>query len=454
MKFRSVIDSPGGLRYIYDKLDLRSAPARKTLLDAEMMVRAEDIRGEYEKLSEFFDKFIRNGDMTHARTLQAKLGRLKDISGTLARLESGITPDDVELFEIKSLAILSGEIAEVLDSAGINTVRIPDLSEPLAILDPEGQKVPSFYVYDCYDEELRQIRKEIKKNTEDRETLIGKSLAMEVRVRQKLADTLRQYVPMLRNGLEIITATDILLAKAVQIKELGLVFPELPDENGGRRKTVYKKMFHPQIREVLSVTGKEFQPVDITIGRGPVTIIGANMGGKSVVLKMLALNQYLFQFGFGVAAGYAAPEIKENVLFCIGEEQDPVKGLSSFASEVLRINEIIVSAKSGSLDLALIDEPARTTNPVEGTALASALLEVLAKYDSDVVLTTHYNLENTPGRKLRVKGLVNGVMDYALEETADSVVPREAVTIAESLGADPEWLAAAEEILNRKNIQD
>jgi dsDNA-specific endonuclease/ATPase MutS2 len=207
-------------------------------------------------------------------------------------------------------------------------------------------------------------------------------------------------------------------------------------------------MFNPAVKEVVAKQGREYMPVDISIEREPVTIIGANMGGKSVVLKSLALNQLLAQFGFGVAARECQVNLVEEVALCIGDEQSIVRGVSSFAGEILAIDAVIKKIRGGKGLLALIDEPARTTNPVEGTALVEGLLEVIGKVKGGFVLTTHYNIGNDKVKRYRVKGLRDGVMDYTLEQTQCGDVPQEAIAIAQSLGIDPEWIECTKRNIN------
>lgn len=207
-------------------------------------------------------------------------------------------------------------------------------------------------------------------------------------------------------------------------------------------------MYHPAVKAHLAEQGKEFMPVNITFGNDPVTIIGANMGGKSVVLKSLALNQLLAQYGFGVAAQECSINPVEEIALCIGDEQSIVKGVSSFAAEIMAIDNVIKKIRAGKKILALIDEPARTTNPVEGTALVEGLLEVIDSTKGAFILTTHYNIENKSVKRYRVKGLRDGKMDYTLEVTHCGDVPHEAIAIAESLGIDPQWIAYTKKNLN------
>ena len=98
--------------------------------------------------------------------------------------------------------------------------------------------------------------------------------------------------------------------------------------------------------------------------------------------------------------------------------------------------------------MALVDEPARTTNPTEGTALVSALVKVLQEKQMSLIIVTHYNINTYNNHCLRVKGFDCGKMNYELVEVQNGEVPHEALNIAESLGVDNEWLSYAKEIIN------
>ena len=172
------------------------------------------------------------------------------------------------------------------------------------------------------------------------------------------------------------------------------------------------------------------------------------MGGKSVVLKTIVLNQLLAQFGFGVAAGCCCVNLVDGIVFCIGDDQNAQKGLSSFAAEMLAIDGAVKRMRKGENVLVLVDEPARTTNPVEGTALVEGLLEVISTNRGGFLLTTHYNIKNDKVKRYRVKGLVDGVMDYTLVEAESGDVPHEAVAIAEKLGIDKQWIELTRKHLN------
>lgn len=447
MTFKSALEIDCGLRFMYDTLDIISPCGRKMLLEGEMMTTKREIDFHYRRLNEIYDK-----DCTK---IAHKLMCLKDIHTTLSRLENGAVLDDIELFEVKYLAIVSSEVLALLQEQNIVAVGLPHLGKVVEILDPDGVNIPSFYVYDSYSDELREVRKQIKAIQGNGEelpddkrqqlaVLLQRNADLELEIREMLSGRLREFAGDLSVALRNLSFLDILIAKAGQMKKLGLCFPVVVEDG----ETFYNGMFNPAVKDALVAKGKEYMPVDIEFEREPVTIIGANMGGKTVVLKSLALNQLLTQFGFGVAAHDCCVNLVDEVALCIGDDQSIEKGISSFAAEMMAINKVVLKIREGRNMLALVDEPARTTNPVEGTALVEGLLDVLGEIKGGFVLTTHYNILNGNVKRYRVKGLRDNIMDYTLEVTHCGDVPHEAVAIAESLGIDPKWIECTKRNLN------
>lgn len=447
MTFKSALEIDCGLRYMYETLEIISPCGRKMLLGMEMMTTKREVDYYYSKLNEIYYR--------DCSKIALKLMCLKDVHNTLGRLAEGAVLDDIELFEVKYLSIVSGEVFQLLEELRIKAVRVPKLDKVVEILDPDGLNIPSFYVYDSYHPELKGIRRDMRAlqgNGDELSegeriqlaALLQRNADIELEVRGALSHELRNFAADLQLALRNLSFLDILIAKAEQMKRLGLCFPAVTEDG----ETFYNGMFNPAVKDIIAKQGREYTPVDISFDREPVTIIGANMGGKSVVLKSLALNQLLSQFGFGVAAHDCCVNLVEEVALCIGDEQSIVKGVSSFAGEIMAIDRVIKGIRGERSILALIDEPARTTNPVEGTALVEGLLEVIGKVRGGFVLTTHYNIENEKVKRYRVKGLRGGVMDYTLEETQSGDVPHEAVAIAESLGIDPQWIEYTKMKLN------
>lgn len=376
MKFREIVESPCGIRYLFDELGLQSGYARKVLLDREMMVDPDRIDAAYASLRKYFDLVL--SDRRRVEDMRFRLQGLRDISGTLASLAGGAMLDEIEFFEIKHLAMLA-------QSLSMGT----ELETVIDILDPDGLRIGTFYLYDSYSVALRQLRDAVEQDPDDSQ--LQEDLANEEdRLKKVISDKLRPYAASLQQTLRELADLDISLAQAIQMHVEELIIP-----SSGSAATI-TGMFHPGVRAALRAKGREFQPVDFAFERGvPATVIGANMGGKTVALKTLCMLQYLYQFGFGLPAVSAVMTPFDEIRFCIGDEQDEKTGLSSFAAEMQRIDRAVAVVEKGGKVLLLVDEPARTTNPVEGTALVAALLQRLAdKPNLALVMTTHYTVEH------------------------------------------------------------
>lgn len=440
------MDSHSGFRFFFENLNLQSSVARQVLMETVMLQSAREISNYYAELEEFYHIFAREDKFTYTLlNISNKLSSLRDIRGTISRLEDGAVLDDIELYEIKGLALLNEDIKTLFEGTFIKTILFENLSAIVDLLDPEGHKITSFYIYDHYSEELKNIRNEVRKESKYSNELLYKASLMEDRIRKELCTQLIAFTSMLRNTINTLAKIDILIAKSLQINELKLCIPIVSKEI-----TSYTALFNPEIKEIIAKEGRSFQNIDISFATTkPVLITGANMGGKTVVLKTLALSQYLYQFGFGIPSKEAEIVPVHEIHFCIGDEQNIYKGLSSFAAEMRRIDNVIKAVRSGKNILALIDEPARTTNPTEGTALVKALIRILSGMNFRMVITTHYNIDTDTCKRLRVKGYENGTMNYQLIEDFSTESPQEALQIARSLGIDNEWVEEAEKIVKK-----
>ena len=466
MQLKQVIQQSELLKYMVDSLELCSGLARRVLLESPWLQSPQDLEAQATWLQSYIQALAGSspGSLEH---LKIKLSALRDIRGSLQRLQDGGIPDEVEWFEIKSLAILSLEISQILPA--VVEHKIPSLQGLLKLLDPEGQAAPSFYIYDAYSIELAELRKLWDKESERmdaeaKQALFEKMARIEMRVREMLAQKAQAYVSDALTALTEVALVDIGFAKARQMQQWSLVIPQvLPTE----ADSVYEGLFHPQVAERLAAEGRRFQPVDLRFGNEPLLITGSNMGGKTVVLSMVSCAQCLFQFGFAVPALTARIAPVDKVVFSLAVKTEMQRGLSSFASEITHINSIIQDIRQGQKVLAVFDEPAQTTNPVEGTALVTGLLSLLQQWQVRAILTTHYSGIVGAGRRLRVKGFsdatpteglhpgnIEQYMDYSLVEADEACgTPQEALRVARLLGVDVDWVHRAVQVLDSKTKQ-
>lgn len=447
MKFRSLLESPSGVRRVYEQLELSSAYSRQLLLESVMMTRSEEIEGSFVDLEVFRGYFgVGESYRLQAEQTTLHLSHLKDVRTTLERVKEGGAVDDIELFEVKNLAMVSERVRGLVGVAEeVEAAQLPNLGAVIELLDPEGHGLGSFYVYDSYCTKLAEMRAAIKGDRERCAESLAEIEQREAEIRAELVVQLKPHCDALGCALHRLGRLDIMLAKVGLMDIYGYRIPQISLSNNR-----IEGLFHPTVAEVLRDEGKEFQKIDIEFGgEAPLLVTGANMGGKSVTLRSLALIQQLFQFGFPVPVREAQLTPVEAIYLSMDSRQSIEKGLSSFAAEMKRLNEILGAVKSGQKLLVLIDEPGSTTNPLEGTALVEALLKIVKRYDSLVVVTTHYNVEGEGCRRLRVRGFVEGEMDYSLVEDSGAKAPQEALRVATALGVDPEWVELAKEEIEK-----
>ena len=448
MQLRKLIDSPCGLRFMIDNLFTHSSYSRKIMLESTMMYDRYSIENTYSVMKEFYEVIKNDENKNVVQSLQFKLCNLKDINHTISRLATSVVIDDIELYEVKSLALLSADVKNILEKISLDKIiEIPNLDDVVKILDPDGLRIATFYIYDSYSEELASLRKKLKEKDVYQEEIYNEVMRIEDEIRAELSSKLIPYSEAMTSALNALAEVDINIAKSLQMKELGLCFPTISSNN----ISSYKGIFHPEVKSILEKEKREYQKVDIDFGLKPLIIMGSNMGGKTIVLKTLAMCQYLLQFGFGVPATSADMMIYDEIFCLTTDDQSINKGLSSFAAEMKNIDAVIKVSQQNKKILALIDEPARTTNPTEGTALVSSLVKLLQDIAMSLVIVTHYNIKTYNNKCLRVKGLIDGKMNYELVETHEGEVPHEALNIAETLGIDSRWIEMAKEIISVRN---
>jgi len=223
---------------------------------------------------------------------------------------------------------------------------------------------------------------------------------------------------------------------------------------------------HLLVEAGLRKKGKDYTSVSVSLNEGVALITGANMGGKTVSLKMIGLLQGMFQYGLLIPADDMETRLLRFIYVSAGDEQNIDQGLSTFGAEIKSINEALKKSVQGGL--ILVDELARGTNPHEGYAISAAIIEFLKKKPSFTVITTHFDGLVTEGVKhLQVKGLrnldytkldntsqISDFMDYNLIEIQGEVgIPRDALNISKIMGMPDEIISHAEWILARGEVE-
>ena len=460
MTIQDKIKEVPGLAFVIDSMELMSSAGRRRMLEQPFLTIIDELEREQTTVSTLRQR-IQTAAYTQPLTvLRHQLMQLHDIHTSLNSLRSHIVLSEVELFEIKNLAFLCGHSRKALAELQADTLfELPDLTKVFQLLDPDNTGIPNFYIYDSYDNRLAPLRRQMK---EADDKLMGELLVEQNDIQQqvivRLCDQLHVYAALLTTALDQMAYIDFALARATLAEQWGLQKPDhIADRDNSQ--PFLQGLFNPRLKQHNEKVGLRYQPIDIELAQGVTLVTGANMAGKTVLLKSLGVAQLMYQFGFPVPATVARMATVDDVVFCIGDEQNEMNGLSSYAAEITRISDVLHRSEKERL-LVLIDEPARTTNPVEGKALVQAIATIMQQRKSVTMITTHYSQLGVDCRRLRVKGFVeqmadmpltaqtiNRFIDYSLVADTSDEVPQEALRIAELLDCHPELIHQARHFL-------
>ncbi len=463
-----------GFQYVVDNMELMSAPGRRRMLQQPFLKEPQLLEQEYDNM-DCIIRLLNDESCRHdIDVIRHQLMQMHDIQGSLLNLAHHMVLEEIELFEIKSFAFLCIEARHSACTLHIDPIlNLPDLGEVFQLLDPDNTRIPNFYIYDSYHPDLPELRRALKaKQTllENSKASVAENAPLQREINElfeqqnkiqqevitSLSNHLAAFQPTLQQALDNMAYTDFLFAKATLAVKWNLCRPRLDT-----RQTSFTGLWNPRLCHHNESLNLRYQPVDIECQPGVCLITGANMAGKTVLLKTLGIAQMLAQFGCFVPARKAQLMLVDDVLFCIGDEQNEMNGLSSFASEIIKISDTLTRSDREQL-LILIDEPARTTNPVEGKAIVQAVASLLDKRTSLTLITTHYSQLGLTCRRLRVKGFVetlsdvpvspeniNRFMDYSLLPDDSDTVPQEALRIAAILQCHPQLLEEARDFLKQ-----
>ena len=436
--------------------------------------------------------------------------------------------DEVELFQLKKLLANHRRLLALLPEGTKARFGLAPLPESLhALLGTGREGDESFHVADAYDPELASVREELRRADaaaaalraardealrarcglalgepagvsnlleieawdatrlcvrprpsveelrlgEEKAALLARERGIEARVLRALSAPLSEALPLFLEQSRAVERLDLALAGARLAREAGLVRPVLHDGPvrivGGR---------HLPTEDLCAELGTPYTPLDASFDGGPTVVFGSNMGGKTVVLKTLALLQLAAQSGLFVPAARFETRLFRRFHYVgEGRGREAERGLSGFGFEVRQLAE--AHADFGDETLALFDELARTTSSVEAEALLSALLEELAARPRTVALfSTHFRgVKRLPGvTYLRMAGLdrarlelgpegddlaarirrIDLLMRYRLEPDAPGERRSDAIAVARLLGLSPALARRAEELLHDHDVKD
>src|SRR5438094_1985182 len=259
-----------------------------------------------------------------------------------------------------------------------------------------------------------------------------------LRVLRELTDLLRPHRAALAAAWEMCIAFDDLCARARYAVEVNGFAPSIGpgalEIRGGR---------HPLLVP-------DAVPFDLVLAPDEFTVLvsGPNTGGKTVLIKAVGLLVLMAQSGIIPPIGpQSVLPVFTDVFADIGDRQSIAASLSTFSAHVAVLRDILERAGAGSL--VLLDEIGSGTDPAEGGALATAVLQTLTRRRAVTLATTHL------GALKQLAAETVGIVNASLQFDADTLTPTYrllkgvpgrsyGLAIARRLGIAPEVLQIAE----------
>ena len=243
----------------------------------------------------------------------------------------------------------------------------------------------------------------IKLNNDFKELLMKEQQEIE-KILSVLSEKAAAVTEILAEDYRILTALDFIFARAMMAKDMKATRPIFNTD----RQIHIKDGRHPLLdpKKAVPITVRLGDDFDLLIITGP------NTGGKTVSLKTVGLFTLMGQAGLHIPAFEGSRlAVFDQVYADIGDEQSIEQSLSTFSSHMTTIVSILKEVTLNSL--VLFDELGAGTDPTEGAALATSILDHLHRQGIRAMATTHYS--ELKVYALSTEGVENACCEFDVE---------------------------------------
>ena len=138
MQLKTALAEISGLRYMFDKLDLKSGLGHRILLTSPFLINQKDVAHQLQHVKQTVSVLNVENNRSILEKVTIKISQVRDILGTIKNILQRLTLNDIELFEVKGFALLANDIRELVTPFQFLYEQLPDLENVIHILDPEG----------------------------------------------------------------------------------------------------------------------------------------------------------------------------------------------------------------------------------------------------------------------------------------------------------------------------
>lgn len=269
------------------------------------------------------------------------------------------------------------------------------------------------------------------------------------KILSELSNEVSTFSDAIRSSYNVLVKLNLIFAKASLAYKMKASVPNINTMG----KVYLKNARHPLIDK------NKIVPITISLGDeyNSLIITGPNTGGKTVTLKTTGLLTLMTMCGMMIPVDdNSSVAIFDRILVDIGDEQSIEQSLSTFSSHMVNIIDIINNVNDNSL--VLLDELGGGTDPIEGAALARAIISHLHNNGVKTVATTHY--AELKSYALDTQGVENACFEFDINSLKPTYrlfvgIPGKsnAFEIAASLGMDEDIISKAKSGLSEENMR-